>query len=535
MTAPTHIALSAVAYFYLCIVFRIPLAFGDAFLCAIAALLPDIDISSSGIGWRLKFLSSWIEKKFGHRTITHSFLGVFIVSLLSLPLLFMGIPAYSMFVIGYFSHPLLDMFNKEGVQIYWPNAKWGVFPSQDEHRIEVGSNAENVLLVGFIVLAILLYPIASVGLDRTLHWMLADMSGAVKDYNAFSPNYKLNAELEGTYRKIDTKVKGTYQVLDALSEHSLLLEIDGKLRIVGISTDAHIVPSSIRIKKGKKISRYTQSLSMDGHTFGELFRLENVEHRMFGVLKAMSYFDIPQGVVFFNTITKLGSVLTLDHATYADIKEMGLENIPVLASNLLVEVILPPDSLFKEFSFLQGTAGVFRIEVPISAKEDVQISPGHPLKRGDILVANSEKLREITLAESQLETERKLRQQQSFEFSVHHIEQEQNIGAVDEEISDLKTKLKTYQKSLGFEKEIGKLQHSIEELEAKKSSLLNKKKELGSKDSSDRLHYEQKIAELLSKKEALEVSAITKAEFDMEIVSIEFQQSKCILYLRRLN
>ena len=534
MTAPTHIAFSTVVYLYLSIVFRIPLAITDYFLIAIASLLPDIDISSSGIGWRLKFLSSWIERKFGHRTITHSFIGTFCVSILALPLLFLGYAPYAMFCVGYFSHPFLDMFSKEGCQFYWPNQKWGVFPNDEEHRIEVGSNAENVLFVGFIILSLLLFPIASVGIDRTLHWVLADISSAVKDYHTFSSNYKIYAETEGVYRKIDTKIKGVYKVVDALSENTLLIEVNGKLRIVG-KTESHIIPSSIRIKKGEKVAHYTQIIDMDGHTLGELARLEKIDHRLFGTLKTMSNFSIRSGVMYFNPITQSGSSLTLDYATYADVKKMGLENISVLASNILVKTILPPDSLFKPFSFIQSGTTVFPVEIPISVKEDVLVKPEQIVYKGTILVANSKKLREITLTESEIETQRKLRDQKSLEFSINYQEMEQKIELVNTGIDGIKVNIEAYQKSIGFEKEISKLKNTLEKLKVRKLNLLNRKEELISKDNSDRLRYQQKIAEFLAKKETLEVSALSKAEFDMEIVNIEFKKNKCILYLRRLK
>ena len=159
MTYPTHIAWASVVYLYICTMFKVPLVFWDAFVCGIASLLPDLDLSSSGIGRRLPFISTRIEKKFGHRTITHSFVGVFIISFLALPLLFKSISCYGTFVLGYWSHIFIDFFNKEGVQIYWPNRKWGVFPAKAENRIAVGSTAENILLVGLIAVACLSIPL----------------------------------------------------------------------------------------------------------------------------------------------------------------------------------------------------------------------------------------------------------------------------------------------------------------------------------------------------------------------------------------
>ena len=159
-----------------------------------------------------------------------------------------------MFIVGYFSHSFLDMFSKEGVQFFWPAPKWGVFPAQEEHRITVGSTAENILLGGFVVVVLLLYPIASIGMDRALHWAMADISGAVKDYHTFSPNHRVHARMKGTYRKIDRPVEGTFPIVDALSEYSMLVEVDGKPHIIGTPTESHIVPTFFRIIKGTRCS-----------------------------------------------------------------------------------------------------------------------------------------------------------------------------------------------------------------------------------------------------------------------------------------
>ena len=42
------------------------------------------------------------------------------------------------------------------------------------------------MLIGFVVLSLLFYPIASAGLNRTLHWLMADIESAVKDYHMYS-------------------------------------------------------------------------------------------------------------------------------------------------------------------------------------------------------------------------------------------------------------------------------------------------------------------------------------------------------------
>lgn len=90
------------------------------------AILPDLDHPESKPGkvlWIGKILNLF---KFKHRGITHSLLAVSII------LIFMSIftyynrsllPAAIAMVVGYFSHLILDMLNKQGVSLLYPKKK----------------------------------------------------------------------------------------------------------------------------------------------------------------------------------------------------------------------------------------------------------------------------------------------------------------------------------------------------------------------------------------------------------------------------
>ena len=94
------------------------------------SIAPDIDKSTTKIGKNvfLKPISLYIQKKYGHRTITHSLL----VSLAMLSLLicssymFRGLAFYLYsnlviaFSIGYMSHLLLDFLTTQGIPLFYP-------------------------------------------------------------------------------------------------------------------------------------------------------------------------------------------------------------------------------------------------------------------------------------------------------------------------------------------------------------------------------------------------------------------------------
>ena len=94
----------------------------------VAAPIPDLDKNGSWISRQVPFVDRFFSM-FGHRTLTHSLLfttGVAVLfGLLHAPVwLTVG------FVIGWISHPIIDLFNPQGVHLLWPLPKklWIRFP-----------------------------------------------------------------------------------------------------------------------------------------------------------------------------------------------------------------------------------------------------------------------------------------------------------------------------------------------------------------------------------------------------------------------
>ena len=91
-------------------------------LCLALALLPDIDTPKSIIGTTFTSLSEAIERRVGHRTLTHSLLALGVVAALTNLIL----PAWWLPVTGsYTSHILLDLLiGRQGIQLFWPLPTW---------------------------------------------------------------------------------------------------------------------------------------------------------------------------------------------------------------------------------------------------------------------------------------------------------------------------------------------------------------------------------------------------------------------------
>lgn len=94
---------------------------------AVCSLLPDFDHPDAMLprmfGWPGRALAAVISGLFGHRTLTHSFLGM---GLLTLGMAFIpGLPLYvaGAVLLGCATHILGDMLTISGVPLFWPHGR----------------------------------------------------------------------------------------------------------------------------------------------------------------------------------------------------------------------------------------------------------------------------------------------------------------------------------------------------------------------------------------------------------------------------
>lgn len=118
-------------------------------VAAFAALLPDLDQHKSVASrYRINKPAHVLLRHFRHRRFTHSFLGLTLFSLIVLILTSLldgqlpgGLsPAFGeMALIGYASHIVADMFNKQGVHLFYPfvfrRVEWITMPLPRALRI----------------------------------------------------------------------------------------------------------------------------------------------------------------------------------------------------------------------------------------------------------------------------------------------------------------------------------------------------------------------------------------------------------------
>lgn len=124
----------------------------------VGSLIPDIDQASNRL-WDLLPAGDELGKVFRkaflkHRTITHSFLGVFLIY----KILFFILPkilnpnyvdwrvVFVSMMVGYIAHLAADMLTKDGLPLFFPlKFKFG-FPPLSTFRVTTGSWMENLVI-----------------------------------------------------------------------------------------------------------------------------------------------------------------------------------------------------------------------------------------------------------------------------------------------------------------------------------------------------------------------------------------------------
>ena len=184
MTAPNHITGGTVFTGIFASLWDINI-FSDInflFLCWFASLLPDIDHTKAPIGKLFYPISKYLDKKFGHRTITHSLIFVLTSFLIIRSLLPSPFPL--IYLLALSSHIIFDMMTVQGVPLLYPFLKNPfVLPGNPEARIRSGNTrAELTAFVLFIICGTFCYPLMTNGFWMTFNKTLGSKKQLISEF-----------------------------------------------------------------------------------------------------------------------------------------------------------------------------------------------------------------------------------------------------------------------------------------------------------------------------------------------------------------
>ena len=266
MTLGTHVAFASVLYLGGATLFGYQPDWLSWALAAAASLLPDVDLPPAKIGRLFWWLSVPLERRFGHRTLTHSLVALSAVAALSGPLMAIYPPYCWAVVGGYWSHLWIDMLNIRGVDLFWPAPIRLVTPGNRNWRLQVGSKGEMILLSVLLIAAAALYPLSHVGFRDALQALLKSFDIAVEQYARVSGTHWYELELTATDNLTLERVTCRCPVVGTWKNGFIILH-QGQPRAVGKSEAQHnLLPVAARLIQGEPLRVVAERVAMQGHT-----------------------------------------------------------------------------------------------------------------------------------------------------------------------------------------------------------------------------------------------------------------------------
>ncbi len=233
-------------------------------LSIIGSQLPDLDTTTSTIGKIFFPISSWIEDRFPHRSITHSLLAtaaITVVSFLVTYFLLGGIELKTAIALplGHLLACFSDTFTKQGVQLFYPDPAWAISVSNPRRRLKTGGAGELWVLGGAIALLCLgIYLANGGGITQKVSQNLGLRDGIVQVYNQNAATNHVYASITGYWASDRTNADGKYLIVGL--EGKEFIVTDGK----GIyKTGEQIITNKVTTTVGEAATTEIKNLTFN--------------------------------------------------------------------------------------------------------------------------------------------------------------------------------------------------------------------------------------------------------------------------------
>jgi inner membrane protein len=523
MTAPTHVTFGALCYFVAAAALQWQPSTAAVATAALGSLLPDIDLPTSAVGRPLFPVARALNEQIGHRTLTHSFLGIFLLVVILSPLFFLDSLILWALVIGYVSHLLIDTVNKAGIELLYPSRLRAWFLKDEKYRITVGSREEFILLVVLVVFTAAFFPVTIRGFTGTLHYLLGDVDSAITDFYRYMPTHDVTATVAAIDTISQEQVRGEFPVLGVDHNNTLIIRQDGRLREIGAT--GHLRPERVRMRKGAPHRIVEQQVEMGGHVLREIepFATKG-EVYLFGTLHVVTDRNPEIRLDAFNPIRRNGSTLVLEYATYQDLVAGGFHLAPVEQGVLILKSVLSPDGALQPVTLGSPVNTVTVLTVKVKDLADLVVSPGALLVKGEPLVRDQEAARQLAAVTAEIAGERERWEHQEA-IAREDLRTLRDKAALQEQaVRRLMEKREAYtgQGTAGlFGKELKKLEEELAAETAKLKDLQGDLAQEERKQKVDAVQHRDKLRALTDRRQKLEAEAVVLANVSGKVISME--------------
>lgn len=521
MTAPTHITFGILSYFVTAAAMQWPVTTGAVATAAFGSLLPDIDLPTSAVGRPLFPIARVINEQLGHRTLTHSIVGILLLVLILLPLFLLAPLIFWALLIGYFSHLLIDTENKAGIELLYPSQLRAWFFRDERYRITVGSREETILLAFLLVGTLAFFPVTIRGFTGTMHYLLGDTGSAVTDFYRFMPSHQVIATVAAIDTLSQEEIRGDFLVLGANGNNAILIKQDGKLREVGPS--GHLRPERVRLREGAPHKLVEQEIEMGGHILREIEPFVT-DHQvwLFGTLHVVTDKNPLVRVDAFNPIRRSGSTLVLEYATYDDLVTQGFHLTPVEQGTLLLKFALPPDAVVRPVTLTtpQGSVATFNVKVKDLA--DLTVSLNATIKKGDVLVRDRAAARELDAVKAESAGVKEQWQEQQRITAAELTDLRDKVAKEESVLRRLQERHAVYSGAADLlAKERKQLSTEIEAQETKVSGLCSDLSQREMKQRVDALQQQDKLRDLAGRQAKLKAEVAVFSTVTGTVIGME--------------
>jgi inner membrane protein len=359
MRLGTHVTGGVLGYTVVATFFELPWTATGVVVAGAAAVLPDADTLGSTVGRVLQPVARRIERRYGHRTVTHCYAAHAVAALALLPLLWAGLAhLYAAALVGLLSHTFLDTLTVQGVRVWWPwSDRRGVFPFYNRqptaYRTETGSRADSALGLAFLCLTVPFGVVQHDGYKRLVRTVQADAGAAVRDFLDWSADgYLVTVEVEADDPQHLRTLAGTFDAIGSTNANTLLVrDSTGRVFSLGPAYTADFQPTRAVAQRGPSVVVSRRRVDLAGRALADLDGVvpvdddgSRVRHLLDGQVTLTEDADLTPDEFRFDTVTGTGRRLALQFATLDDLDRLGLGGFVVEAGVVTVRVFLPPGS-----------------------------------------------------------------------------------------------------------------------------------------------------------------------------------------------
>jgi inner membrane protein len=218
------------------------------------SMIPDMDTTKSYPGRLLWPLARWLEERFPHRSVTHSFLLTLVLAVAAIPV-FYYTRSWQMAAalpLGQATSALADTFTKAGSMLFWPARAICVAGRNPRYRLETGSAAElPVALFAMGLLCLFLWFNTGGGFTQQFaQWLFPNEDTAIELFEQHGSTHSVIVDVEGTHTSTSRRVKQTFTVLDIAQRTLIVANAEGAVYKVGETSDCQIRPTKVKSRVG---------------------------------------------------------------------------------------------------------------------------------------------------------------------------------------------------------------------------------------------------------------------------------------------